>query len=63
MLLTLFFIYINDLLQAIEKCPELSVRFSENTISGLLFVDDFFGIAETGPALQSFIDMHNHSKC
>ena len=45
---TLFLIYINGLLNEIEKCPELGVKFSKNKLSGLLFVDDFVGIAETG---------------
>ena len=60
---TLFFIYINGLLCEIEKCPELGVKFSENTMSGLLFADDFVGLAETGSALQKLIDIvHNYSK-
>ena len=60
---TLFLIYINGLLNEIEKCPELGVKFSKNKISGLLFADDFVGLAETRPALQSLIDIvHNYSK-
>ena len=60
---TLFLIYINGLLNEIEKCPELGAKFSENKMSGLLFADDFVGIAETGQALQSLIDVvHNYSK-
>ena len=60
---TLFLIYINGLLNEIEKCPELGAEFSENEMSGLLFADDFVGIAETGQALQSLIDVvHNYSK-
>ena len=63
LLLTLYLIYINGLLNEIEKCPELGVKFSKNKMSGLLFADDFVGIAETGPALQSLIDVvHNYSK-
>ena len=39
------------------------MKFSENTISGLLFADDFIGIAETGSALQSFVDIvYKYSK-
>ena len=59
---TLFLIYINGLLNEIEKCPELGVKFSKNKLSGLLFADDFVGIAETGRALQSLIDIvYNYS--
>ena len=54
---TLFLIYINGLLNENEKCPELGVKFSKNKMSGLLFSDDFVGLAETGPALQSLIDI------
>ena len=64
---TLFLIYINGLSNEIEKYPELGVKFSKNKMSGLLFVDDFEGIAETGTALQSVIDSVyttcNYSKC
>ena len=60
---TLFLIYINGLLCEIEKCPKLGVKFSENTLSGLLFTDDFVGLAKTGSALQKLIDtVHNYSK-
>ena len=60
---TLFLIYINGLLNEIEKCPELGVKFFQNKLSGLLFADDFVGITETGRALQSLIDIvHNYSK-
>ena len=60
---TLFLIYINGLLNEIEKCPELGVEFSKNKMSGVLFADDFVGIAETRQALQSLIDIiHNYSK-
>ena len=34
---TLFLVNINQLICEIEKCPELGVKFSENTLSGLLF--------------------------
>ena len=44
----LFFIYINGLLCEIKKSPKLDVKFSENTMSGLLLADDFVGLAETG---------------
>ena len=61
---TLFLIYINGLLNEIEKCPELGTKFSKNKMSGLLIADDFVGITETGPALQNLIDIvHNFSIC
>ena len=60
---TLFLIYINGLLCEIEKCPELGVKFSENTLSSCLFDNYFVGLAETGSALQNLIDIvHNYSK-
>ena len=55
---TLFLIYINGLLNEIEKCPELGVKFSKTKMSGHLFADDFVGIAETGRALQSLIELY-----
>ena len=58
-----FFICINGLLCEIEKCLELGVKFSENTLSTLLFADDFLGVAETRSVLQSVIDIvDNYSK-
>ena len=63
MLLTLFLIYINGLLCEIEKCPELGVKFSETTLSGLLFADDIVGLDETRSASQKLIDIvRNYSK-
>ena len=60
---TLFLISINNLLSEIEKCLELGVKLSENTLSGLLFADDFVGFVETRSALQKLIDIvHNCSK-
>ena len=60
---TLFLIYINGLLNEIEKCPELGVKFFKNKLSGHLFSDDYVGIAETGRALQSLIDIvYNYIK-
>ena len=60
---TLFLIYINGLLNEIEKCPELGVKFFKNKMSGLLFADDFVGIAETRRVLQSLIDIvYNYRK-
>ena len=50
----------NDLLCEIPKWPKLGVKFSENTLSGLLFANVFVEVAETRPALQKIIDIvHN----
>ena len=55
--------YISGLLCEIEKHPEIGVKFSENTMSGFLFADDFVGIAETGLALQILVNIvYNYSK-
>ena len=54
---TLFLIYINGLLNEIEKCQQVGVKFSENRMSGLLLANDFVGLAETGTALQNLIDV------
>ena len=60
---TLFLIYIKGLLNEIVKCPELVVKFSNNKMSDLLFANAFVGVAETGRALQSLIDIvYNYSK-
>ena len=46
-----------------EKCSELGVKFSKHAMSGVLFADDFVGIAETKSTLQSLIDIVlNYSK-
>ena len=54
---TLFLICINGRLCEIEKYSELGVEFSENTLSGHLFADDFVELAETESALQKLIDI------
>ena len=60
---TLFSIYINVLLSDIKKCQQIGVKFSKNRLSGLLFADDFVGLAKTGPALQNLINVvYNYSK-
>ena len=42
---------------------ELGVKFSKTKMSGLLFADDYVGLAETRRALQSLIDIvYNYSK-
>ena len=64
MLSRLFLIYINGLLCEVEKCLELGIKFSENTLSGRLFADDIVGIVKTGSAVQKLLDIaHNYSKC
>ena len=40
-----------------EKCQQIGAKFSENRMSGVLFVNDFVRLAETGPALQNLIDV------
>ena len=58
----LFLIYINGLLCELKKCTQSGIKFSEEKMSSLLFVDDFVGLAETAQALQSLIDVvHNYS--
>ena len=60
---TLSLIYISSLLVEIEKHSELGIQFSGNTMSGLLFVDDFVEIAETGLTLRCLIGIaYNYSK-
>ena len=60
---TLFLIDINGLSCEIEKCSELNVKLSENTLFGHLFVYNFVGVAETKSALHRLIDIvHNYSK-
>ena len=63
LLSTLFLIYIDGLLCEIEKCPELGVKFSESTLSSLLFAKEFVGLSKTGSAFQKIIDIvHNYTK-
>ena len=53
----------HSLLCEVEKCLELAIQFSDNTLFSLLFALDFVGVAETGSALQTLIYIvHNHSK-
>ena len=55
---TLFSSYINGLLCEIEKCPELGINFSENTLAGLQFANEFVGFAEIGSALQNLLILY-----
>ena len=60
---TLFSVNINDLLCEIEKCTKLGDKLSEKTLSGFLFADDLFEVAETGLALKNWFDIAlNYSK-
>ena len=56
--------YFNCLLCESEGCLKLGVKFSEKKVYGLLFADDFVELPETGPMLQSMIDIvYNYTKC
>ena len=60
---TLFLIHINGLMCEIEKCLELSVKLSENILSGLLFANDFVVVARLDQHYKKIIDIvHNYSK-
>ena len=51
----LFKIYINDLIVAVEGARQ-GVTVGEDTVSGLMFADDFVGISETPEGLQKQIE-------
>ena len=51
---TLFKMFIDDLIRVVETTKQ-GVRVGENTVSGLMFADDFVGIAETPQELQEQI--------
>ncbi|MEP2874451.1 MAG: reverse transcriptase domain-containing protein [Hyphomicrobiales bacterium] len=51
----LFKIYINDLIVAVEAARQ-GVTVGEDTVSGLMFADDFVGISETPEGLQKQIE-------
>ena len=60
---TLFLIYTNCLLCEIQKCLELGVKFTENTLSSLLFDDEFVRVGKTRLASPKLINIiHNYSK-
>ena len=52
---TLFKVFINDMIRAVEAAKQ-GVKVGEDIVSGLMFADDFVGIAETPEGLQNQID-------
>ena len=46
-----FKVYINDMIVAVEAAKQ-GVTVEEDTVSGLMFADDFMGVSETPPRLQ-----------
>ena len=53
--LNLFKVYINDMVVAVEAAKQ-GVTVGEDTVSGLMFADDFAGISETPEGLQKQIE-------
>ena len=51
----LFKIYINELIVAVEAAKQ-GATVGEDTVSGLVFADDFVGISETPEGLQKQIE-------
>ena len=51
---TLFKVFINDMIRAVDPAKQ-GVKVGEDTVSGLMFADDFVGIAETPEGLQKQI--------
>lgn len=52
---TLFKVFINDLIRAVEAVGQ-GAPVGEDSVSGLTFADDFVGISETPEGLQKQID-------
>ena len=52
----LFKVYINDMIVEVEAAKQ-GVTVGEDTVSGLMFVDDFVGISETPEELQKQSDI------
>ena len=50
-----FKIYIHDMIEAVEAAKQ-GVTMGEDTVSGLMFADDFVGISETPEGLQKKIE-------
>ena len=50
----LFKIYMNEMIVAVEAAKQ-GVTVGDNTVSGLMFADDFVGISETPKGLQKQI--------
>ena len=47
----MFKVFINDMIRAVETTKQ-GVKVGEDMISGLMFADDFVGLAETPDGLQ-----------
>ena len=52
---TLFKVFINDMIKAVETTKQ-GVKVGEDMVSGLMFADDFVGLAETPEGLQTQIE-------
>ena len=52
---TLFKVFINDLILAIESAQQ-RVKVGDDMVSGLMFADDLVGISETAEGLQEQIE-------
>ena len=52
---TLFKVFINDLILAIESAQQ-GVKVGDDMVSGLTFADDFVGISATAEGLQEQIE-------
>ena len=52
---TLFKVFINDLILAIESAQQ-GVKVGDDMVSGLMFADDFVGISGTAEGLQEQIE-------
>ena len=50
----MFKVFINDMIKAVEA-KEQGVKVGEDMVSGLMFADDFVGLAETPEGLQKQI--------
>ena len=50
-----WYVYVNDLTVAVEAARQ-GVTVGEDTVSGLMFADDFVGISETPEGLQKQIE-------
>ena len=51
----LFQVYIDDMIVAVEAAKQ-GVTMGEDTVSGLMFADDFVGISETPEGVQKQIE-------
>ena len=52
---TLFKVFSNDMIKAVETTKQ-GVKVGEDMVSGLMFADDFVGLAETPEGLQTQIE-------